>query len=227
MVQNLLNGKKYEVHGSWLKFFQDSSLNVSDELVEHVANQGIVLGVDAIVGHRINSETAKKELLVSWTGLEAIENSWEPLEVMLHDVPTKVQQYAAASDDASLLRCEGTRTKNGKVIECVVDALRHKQAMKKAGDEVSEVAERAVCGPTALREKMREDDATRESVCVYACAGAAEVLQAQVRVVKAMASMAEQRRDSRMKLQGAQGDHEQVGSEDSVLVGPVKLSEFN
>ncbi|KAG6613110.1 uncharacterized protein IUM83_18782 [Phytophthora cinnamomi] len=99
--------------------------------------------------------------------------------------------------------------------------------MKKAGDEVSEVAERAVCGPTALREKMREDDATRESVCVYACAGAAEVWQAQARVVKAMASVAEQRRDSRMKLQGAQGDHEQVGSEDSVLVGPVKLSEFN
>ncbi|KAG6621864.1 Retrotransposon protein, Ty3-gypsy subclass [Phytophthora cinnamomi] len=105
----------------------------------------------------------------------------------------------------------GTRTKNGKVIECVVDALRHKQAMKKAGDEVSEVAERAVCGPTALREKMREDDATRVSVCVYACA--AEVWQAQVRVVKAMASVAEQRRDSRMKLEGAQGDHEQVGSD--------------
>ncbi|KAE8908713.1 hypothetical protein PF001_g4709 [Phytophthora fragariae] len=104
MVQNLLNGKEYEVHGSRLKFFQDSSLNVSEELVEHVANQGIVLGVEAIVGHRINPDTAKKELLVSWTGLEAIENSWEPLEVMLHDVPTKVQQYAAASDDASLLR---------------------------------------------------------------------------------------------------------------------------
>ncbi|GMF37864.1 unnamed protein product [Phytophthora fragariaefolia] len=63
---------------------------------------------------------------------------------------------------------------------------------------------------------MREDDATRESGCVYACTGAAEVWQAQVRVVKAMASVAEQRRDSRMKLQGAQGDHEQVASEDSV-----------
>ncbi|KAE8908711.1 hypothetical protein PF005_g3964 [Phytophthora fragariae] len=121
----------------------------------------------------------------------------------------------------------GTRTKNGKVIECSVDALRHKQAMKKAGVEVSEVAERAVCGPAALRERMREDDATRESVCVYACAGAAEVWQAQVRVVKAMVSLAEQRRDSRTKLQGVQGDHEQVGSEGSVLVGPVKLSEFN
>ncbi|OWZ15800.1 hypothetical protein PHMEG_00010493 [Phytophthora megakarya] len=91
MVQHLLNGKGYEVHGSRLKFFEDKSLNVSEELVEHVANQGIVLGVQAIVGHRINPETAKKELLVSWTGLEAIEDSWEPLEVMLHDVPTKIK----------------------------------------------------------------------------------------------------------------------------------------
>ncbi|POM77486.1 hypothetical protein PHPALM_5120 [Phytophthora palmivora] len=104
MVQHLLSGKEYEVHGSRLKFFEDSTLNVNEELVEHVANQGLVLGVAAIVGHRINPDTAKKELLVAWDGLEAIENSWGPLEVMLHDVPTKVHQYAAASGDASLLQ---------------------------------------------------------------------------------------------------------------------------
>ncbi|GMF20134.1 unnamed protein product [Phytophthora fragariaefolia] len=117
MVQNLLNGKEYEVHDSRLKFIQALSLNVSEELVEHVANQGIVLGVDAIVGHRINPETAKKELLVSWTGLEAIENSWEPLEVMLHDVPTKVEAGAAWIHDtegnpvADLARAFGVELK--------------------------------------------------------------------------------------------------------------------
>uniref|UniRef100_H3GV27 Integrase catalytic domain-containing protein n=1 Tax=Phytophthora ramorum TaxID=164328 RepID=H3GV27_PHYRM len=103
MVQHLINGKEYEVHGSRLKFFEDSSLNVSEEIVEHVANQGIVLGVDEIVDHRINPDTAKKELLVSLTGLAAVENSWEPLEVMLQDVPTKVRQYADASGDAAFL----------------------------------------------------------------------------------------------------------------------------
>ncbi|ETP27948.1 hypothetical protein F442_22767 [Phytophthora nicotianae P10297] len=104
MVQHLLNGKEYEVHESRLKFFEDSSLNVNEELVEHVANQGIVLGVEAIVGHRVNPDTSKKELLVSWSGLEAIESSWEPMEVMLHDVPAKVQLYAESSDDPTLLR---------------------------------------------------------------------------------------------------------------------------
>ncbi|OWZ00832.1 hypothetical protein PHMEG_00027894 [Phytophthora megakarya] len=75
MVHHLLSGKEYEVHGSRLKFFEDSSLNVNEELVEHVANQELVLGVAAIVGHRINPAIAKKELLVAWNGLEAIESS--------------------------------------------------------------------------------------------------------------------------------------------------------
>ncbi|OWY93050.1 hypothetical protein PHMEG_00037692 [Phytophthora megakarya] len=54
IVEHLLTRAQVEVHGSRLKFYSDSSLDVTAELKEHVAKQGIVLGVRAIVDHRRN-----------------------------------------------------------------------------------------------------------------------------------------------------------------------------
>ncbi|KAJ8548474.1 hypothetical protein ON010_g11198 [Phytophthora cinnamomi] len=64
-------------------------------------------------------------------------------------------------------------------------------------------------------ERRRRYEGERLRVCVCGCCRSVAGPSARG---EAMASVAEQRRDSRMKLQGAQGDHQQVGSEDSVLV---------
>lgn len=57
MIEHLLRGETYEVHASRLKFYADSSIDVTHEIIEHVALQGITLAVNEILGHRYNSTT--------------------------------------------------------------------------------------------------------------------------------------------------------------------------
>ncbi|KAE9037280.1 hypothetical protein PF010_g33342, partial [Phytophthora fragariae] len=82
-----------------LKFYADSTLNTTDELLELASSQGMVVGVSGFLEHRFNEEFERWELLVSWVGLQAIENSWEPLDTLLQDVPAKVRQYATTCGD--------------------------------------------------------------------------------------------------------------------------------
>ncbi|KAE9013467.1 hypothetical protein PR003_g14998 [Phytophthora rubi] len=51
MVAHVLTGEEYEVHSSRLKHYC-ADFGTTAEIREHVAAQGIVLGVRAIVGHR-------------------------------------------------------------------------------------------------------------------------------------------------------------------------------
>jgi hypothetical protein len=101
-IQHLISGREYDVHGSRLKFYADAELNQTAELLELVSSQGMMLGVQAICDHRFNESLERWELLVSWRGLQAIENSWEPFTNLLHDVPTKVHDYVKMSDDEAL-----------------------------------------------------------------------------------------------------------------------------
>ncbi|POM74299.1 LOW QUALITY PROTEIN: Hypothetical protein PHPALM_8773 [Phytophthora palmivora] len=74
-----------------------SPLNTTEEIMKLVSSQGMLLGVDKFIEHRYNQELGRWELLVSWLGLQAIENSWEPLSTLLQDVPVKVREYVNAS----------------------------------------------------------------------------------------------------------------------------------
>ncbi|OWZ11151.1 hypothetical protein PHMEG_00015874 [Phytophthora megakarya] len=92
--------KRYVMHGSRLKFYTDSSLEVNEEMLAHVANQGMVLGVQDITNHR--KENGIWRLLASWEGLQSEEDSWEGLASLQRDVPASVEQYVHASDDPEL-----------------------------------------------------------------------------------------------------------------------------
>lgn len=83
MIKHLITGMEHEVHASRLKFYMDSSLEVTSGITEHVAAQGIVHAVRDIVGHRLSTITIEWELLVAWVGLQDIENSWELFAVIL------------------------------------------------------------------------------------------------------------------------------------------------
>uniref|UniRef100_H3GNY2 Chromo domain-containing protein n=1 Tax=Phytophthora ramorum TaxID=164328 RepID=H3GNY2_PHYRM len=93
-IEHLVTGRVYEVHASRLKFYADSTLNTTAELLELASSQGMVVGVSGLLEHRFNEEFARWELLVAWVGLQAIENSWEPLDTLLQDVPAKVPRRA-------------------------------------------------------------------------------------------------------------------------------------
>ncbi|POM74528.1 Hypothetical protein PHPALM_8493 [Phytophthora palmivora] len=86
-----------QAHKGRLKFYADAALNTTEEIMELVSSQGMLLGVDKFIEHRYNQELGRWELLVSWLGLQAIENSWRPLSTLLQDVPVKVREYVNAS----------------------------------------------------------------------------------------------------------------------------------
>ncbi|KAF1317462.1 hypothetical protein FI667_g14764, partial [Globisporangium splendens] len=97
VIEHLITKSKFDVHGSRLKFYADASMNVNEELIEHISTQGVVLGVAAFKEFRFNRDLRRWELLVSWQGFEAVGDSWEGLTDLYKDVPTKVIEFAASS----------------------------------------------------------------------------------------------------------------------------------
>eukprot|EP00644_Phytophthora_capsici_P001888 jgi/Phyca11/108056/e_gw1.14.809.1 len=97
-----------DVHPSRLKLYADDSLNVTEELLDHVASQGTLLAVEAIVGHRLNADMQAYEVKVKWLGLETVEDSWEPLKTMSEDVPQLLLHYANEARDGTFLRATTT-----------------------------------------------------------------------------------------------------------------------
>ncbi|KAE9026601.1 hypothetical protein PR002_g10883 [Phytophthora rubi] len=103
-IEHLVTGRKYEVHASRLKFYADSDLNTTTELLELVFSQGMRLGVDKFADYRFNQDFDRWELLVSWQGLQSIEDSWELLTYLLQDIPKKLRDYINSIYDEDLRR---------------------------------------------------------------------------------------------------------------------------
>ncbi|TMW59220.1 hypothetical protein Poli38472_007365 [Pythium oligandrum] len=101
-VRHLVTGAETDVHPSRLKFYADKYFEETDEIREHVASQGIVLTVAELKEHRWNGSKRDFELLVSWKGLEPIEDSWESLKSLYKDVSGMILKYVATCDDDKL-----------------------------------------------------------------------------------------------------------------------------
>ncbi|OWZ12192.1 LOW QUALITY PROTEIN: hypothetical protein PHMEG_00014683 [Phytophthora megakarya] len=102
-VKHLVNGITMNVHPSHLKFYADDSLDVSEELLDHVASQGTLVAVKPIVEHRFNADMNAYEVKVKWLGLESIEDSWEALKTIGEDVPQLLLAYANDTNDDGLI----------------------------------------------------------------------------------------------------------------------------
>ena len=102
-VENLLDGSKAETNASRLKFYHDESLNVNQELIDHVGSQGMMLNVERFESHEWNAAIRDYKLLIKWQGLDAIESSWEPCKYIAIDVPVLLKKYAAMTNDAEFI----------------------------------------------------------------------------------------------------------------------------
>ncbi|KAJ0391023.1 hypothetical protein P43SY_011405 [Pythium insidiosum] len=103
IIEHLLSGDKYEVHGSRLKYYHDGSINITEEINEFVSEQGIELGVEALREHRYNADLSRWELRVKWIGLQEHEASWESLNDLNKSIPARVREYADNTTDPELL----------------------------------------------------------------------------------------------------------------------------
>ncbi|TYZ58218.1 hypothetical protein PybrP1_006446 [[Pythium] brassicae (nom. inval.)] len=99
-IQHLATNQQYIVHPSLLKFYSDSSLEVTEELLAHVGNQGVVLSVRDIKARR--KERGVWQVLIAWEGLQDEEDSWELLTSMIADIPDRAQAYVVAAADTQL-----------------------------------------------------------------------------------------------------------------------------
>ena len=92
LIESLLDGKKSEVHGRWLKFFRNKDYNVTEELLDHLSyQQGELLMIDHFVD--IRRKQGDTELLVTWRGFPADESDWVTLSSLREDVPILVEEY--------------------------------------------------------------------------------------------------------------------------------------
>ncbi|ETW08837.1 hypothetical protein H310_01341 [Aphanomyces invadans] len=73
-----------------IKMYAESSFEVTEE---HVSEQGIMLKVRSIAGHKFVPDVNDFMLEVFWEGLEDIESSWEPLRKLMKECPAVVRKY--------------------------------------------------------------------------------------------------------------------------------------
>ncbi len=101
VIEDLLTGEREEAHGRRLRFFRNSSFNVTEELRHHLAYQkGELLIVEEFTG--IRRKGTEFELRVKWRGFPEDESDWTSLSTLQEDVPDMVRDYIAE------LRTSGT-----------------------------------------------------------------------------------------------------------------------
>ncbi|ETP09513.1 hypothetical protein F441_14620, partial [Phytophthora nicotianae CJ01A1] len=87
VVENLLTGERREAHASRLKFFADAKLGITEVLLAQVAHNSEGPVVEELLKARYNNPAKMHELLAKWRGLTEEENSWEPAQKLIEDVP--------------------------------------------------------------------------------------------------------------------------------------------
>ena len=91
-ITNLVTGDVREAHASRLRFFDASLIDTSQDLLEHIAYNSEGHVIDKF--HQVDKNADQEwVILVSWRGLERIEDSWEPIDVLLEDVPAQLKKW--------------------------------------------------------------------------------------------------------------------------------------
>jgi hypothetical protein len=104
-IKSIVDASTHVAHAARLLFYSDHLLQVTQQLVDHVARQGMLFSVDCIEDFRDTSHGI--EVLVKWLGFSNIEASWEPLTAMFADVPDYVHRFLDTLPvaDADRIRC--------------------------------------------------------------------------------------------------------------------------
>ena len=95
-VQDLTTGRTKEIHASRLKFYDNTKLNVTEELTTYLKYQQATLYLVDEIKQLAKTRRTGFKLLVSWVGFPD-EDTWEPLMDLYRDVPDRVLGFLNSS----------------------------------------------------------------------------------------------------------------------------------
>ena len=96
-TQNLVYGEAKDIHVSRLKFYNSATLDVTDELKEHLTYQQKTLYLVEAFKKVRRSSRRKFEVLLSWVGFPG-EDTWEELQVLATDVPIRLLEFLNSTE---------------------------------------------------------------------------------------------------------------------------------
>ena len=110
LLEDLINGKKWEVHGRRLKFFRNKDYQVEEEVLNHLAYQaGELLVVDSFTD--IRQDHCVIEIRVKWRGFAEEESDSVTLSSLREDVPYLVNEYIQdIQSTATVRQCTVTKS---------------------------------------------------------------------------------------------------------------------
>lgn len=93
LVEDLRDSSRTVHHASRLKFFAAVDFNMTQDLLDHIAYVEGGYLVEALIDCKFDRTSKQWLIQVKWMGLDTIENSWEPLDILLEDVPKLVHAF--------------------------------------------------------------------------------------------------------------------------------------
>ena len=75
-MENLVTHEQFEVHTQRVRFYSDSDLNVTSDLLNQIAHDSTILEGQAITDAKFD-KNGRWSLQIHWRGLTAAFDSWE------------------------------------------------------------------------------------------------------------------------------------------------------
>ena len=96
-VEDLVHGRTREVHITRMKYFRDSSLEVTETIKKLAARSEATYEPSQFTGLRYNHAMRIWELYTHWRGFSDDEADWHPIESLAEDVPAEVHSYLSTA----------------------------------------------------------------------------------------------------------------------------------
>jgi hypothetical protein len=104
LLENITTKDVKAAHATRMRFYQDKSLNVTEELeqaAEHNDHQLFV--VSKLLDLRYNDEDVTYEVLFAWRGFQLSDAGWERYDVMAIEVPEMMRKFLNKHSDKELV----------------------------------------------------------------------------------------------------------------------------
>ncbi len=89
-IMDLIKKRTSEVHATRLSFYSDGKLDVTGRLIDLISKQGDIYEIEELLEIQWEERTKTGKVLVQWRGFTEVENSWEPFDGLLKQVPALV-----------------------------------------------------------------------------------------------------------------------------------------